>query len=255
MPEHKGRQLPPLDRRIIQDGTSSAYAGGTAELEERDRQQALLPHLPSMSKSAPKTPPNKRSSPILGFDSGQPRVVRTAAGKTGRGSSPKRLQIPSHQGPPNFRIGMLEADYEGEIINALDVVDYYASYGHTANIQLFHLVADEPSGHPYDLRVVPRATVPAEYFTMSAAGVVHISTVDEAGKTLDPPRSEFLPLSSWLRELSAYNMMRQLPLFKTYLPRKMLRIWRNAAHARIYGRARTAIQERLFFAKDRKSVV
>lgn len=84
---------------------------------------------------------------------------------------------------------------------------------------------------------------------MSAAGVVHISTVDEAGKTLDPPRSEFLPLSSWLRELSAYNMMRQLPLFKTYLPRKMLRIWRNAAHARIYGRARTAIQERLFFAK------
>lgn len=48
---------------------------------------------------------------------------------------------------------MLEADYEGEIINSLDVVDYYATYGHTANIELFHLVADDTSGHPYDLRV------------------------------------------------------------------------------------------------------
>lgn len=84
---------------------------------------------------------------------------------------------------------------------------------------------------------------------MSAAGVVHICTVDEGGRPLDPPRSSFLPLSSWLRELSAYNMMRQLPLFKTYLPRKMLRIWRNATHARVYARARTAIQERLFLAK------
>lgn len=176
--EHKGRQLPPLDRRIIQDGTSSAYAGGTAELEERDRQQALLPHLPSMSKSAPKTPPNKRSSPILGFDSGQPRVVRTAAGKTGRGSSPKRLQIPSHQGPPNFRIGMLEADYEGEIINALDVVDYYASYGHTANIQLFHLVADEPSGHPYDLRVRDISHLPYRHFRLWTPKPVHLHAVN-----------------------------------------------------------------------------
>lgn len=35
----------------------------------------------------------------------------------------------------------------------MDVVDYYATYGHTANIQLFHLVADDPSGNPYDLRV------------------------------------------------------------------------------------------------------
>lgn len=151
--ERTGHQLPPLDRRINQDGASAARSGVEAGVEERSRQQSSLPHLPSMSKGAPRTPPNKRSSPILGFDSGQPRIVKTAAGKTSRGSSPKKIQIPPSHGPPNFRIGMLEADYEGEIINALDVVDYYATYGHTANIQLFHLVADEPSGHPYDLRV------------------------------------------------------------------------------------------------------
>eukprot|EP00892_Ulva_mutabilis_P006045 jgi/Ulvmu1/3812/UM018_0023.1 len=84
---------------------------------------------------------------------------------------------------------------------------------------------------------------------MSAAGVTHIKTVDETGHTIDPPHSDFLPLSTWLRELSAYNMMRQLPLFRTYLPRKMLRIWRNATHARVFGRVRTAMQERLFYAK------
>jgi hypothetical protein len=55
--------------------------------------------------------------------------------------------------PPNFRIGLLEADFEGEIISGQDVLEYYATYGHNANISLFFLVID-PEGHgPYDLQV------------------------------------------------------------------------------------------------------
>lgn len=56
---------------------------------------------------------------------------------------------------PNFRVGVIESDYDGELITALDAVEYYATYGHSANIQVFHLVRDTddivPS--PYTLRV------------------------------------------------------------------------------------------------------
>jgi hypothetical protein len=73
--------------------------------------------------------------------------------------------------------------------------------------------------------------------------------VDKGGNHIDPPMSEFLPLSTWLHELTAYNLMRRLPLFRTYLPRKMFRTWRNAAHARVYARARAAMLSNLFYAK------
>lgn len=43
--------------------------------------------------------------------------------------------------------------------------------------------------------------------------------------------------------------MRRLPVFKTYLPRKMFRTWRNEAHSRVFARARTAVLSKLFYAK------
>jgi hypothetical protein len=98
-------------------------------------------------------------------------------------------------------------------------------------------------------QVVPRDAVPANYFTMSASGVVEIVNVDRSGNHVDPPQSTFLPLSSWLHELTAYNLMRRLPLFKTYLPRKIFRTWRNAAHASTFSRARSAMLNNLFYAK------
>lgn len=57
--------------------------------------------------------------------------------------------------PPNFRIGLLEDEYEGELITALDVIEYYATYGHNANIKSFHLLQDFSVAHPspYYLRV------------------------------------------------------------------------------------------------------
>ena len=57
--------------------------------------------------------------------------------------------------PPNFRVGLIEAEYDGEIVTALDVVEYYAAYGHSAAIKLFHLVRDGNGvmPNPYHLRV------------------------------------------------------------------------------------------------------
>lgn len=84
---------------------------------------------------------------------------------------------------------------------------------------------------------------------MSASGVVEVTAMDKEGNRVDPPVSSFLPLSTWLHELTAYNLMRRLPVFRTYLPRKMFRTWRNAAHARVYARSRTALLSSLFYAK------
>lgn len=84
---------------------------------------------------------------------------------------------------------------------------------------------------------------------MSASGVVEVTAMDKEGNYIDPPMSAFLPLSTWLHELTAYNLMRRLPVFRTYLPRKMFRTWRNAAHARVYARSRTAMLSNLFYAK------
>lgn len=99
------------------------------------------------------------------------------------------------------------------------------------------------------MQVVPRDAVPDNYFTMSASGVVEVTGVDKEGNQVEPPVSTFLPLSTWLHELTAYNLMRRLPVFRTYLPSKMFRTWRNAAHARVYARARTAVLSKLFYAK------
>ena len=63
--------------------------------------------------------------------------------------------MPAKAGPPNFRVGLLEADFDGEIATGMDVIEYYSTYGHFSNIKLFHLVSDDPSGHPYNLRVCP----------------------------------------------------------------------------------------------------
>lgn len=107
----------------------------------------------------------------------------------------------------------------------------------------------DSASHGRAVQVVPRDAVPANYFTMSASGVVEVTAVDKEGNHMDPPVSTFLPLSTWLHELTAYNLMRRLPVFKTYLPRKMFRTWRNAAHARVYARSRAAVLSNLFYAK------
>jgi hypothetical protein len=58
--------------------------------------------------------------------------------------------------------------------------------------------------------VVSRAEVKAEYFTISASGVVHL----KAGA-----RSEFAPLGEWMREKSIFNVLTRMKFFKHYLVR------------------------------------
>ena len=171
---------------------------------------------------------------MLGYDAGKRRSLSLRAAQGA---------VPEAPTPANYRIGLLEPDYPHEIVSGFDVVEYYATYGHAANIKLFHLNAVSPacSGNPYELNVVPRELVSADHYTMSASGVVHVHGGGEA--------PEFIPLGTWLRELSVYNLMRQLRVFRLYLPRKMFRIWRNAAHRNAFDRARERLEASFFFAK------
>lgn len=96
------------------------------------------------------------------------------------------------------------------------------------------------------LQVVPRDAVAPEYYTMSASGLVLVTPRLAPDQ---PSASEFIALGSWLREMSVFNAMRQMRVFKLYLHRKMYHIWRNKAHAAVVQRVRLAVCERLFFAK------
>lgn len=101
-----------------------------------------------------------------------------------------------------------------------------------------------------------KETVTPEYWTLSPAGVMHITPAstssDRSHATPRPVEAlaEFTPLATWLHELSAYNAMRQMRLFRLYLPRKMFAIWRSAAHAAAFRRARDALQARAFCASS-----
>lgn len=145
--EQRGRRLPPLDRG--RPGAADNEEAGQAGPSLGGIEAGRLPSLQHASGSG-QSSPNKRTTPILGFDSGHARSVST--GKK-RVITHAEVPVPAKAGPPNFRLGLLEADFDGELITGMDVIEYYSTYGHSANIKLFHLVSDDPIGHPYNLRV------------------------------------------------------------------------------------------------------
>lgn len=149
--DQRGRKLPPLDRGgrsaadIVDVDPAGLSLGGT--------EAGRLPSLQHGTTSG-QLSPNKRNTPILGYDSGHARSVST--GKR-RVITHAEVPVPAKAGPPNFRAGLLEAEFKSEIITGMDVIEYYSTFGHSSNIKLFHLVSDEPSGHPYNLRVLAYA--------------------------------------------------------------------------------------------------
>ncbi len=106
---------------------------------------------------------------------------------------------------------------------------------------------------PYDLVVVSREQVDAEYFTMSACGIVHVSPfstchhapplstchqVDAEYFTMSAcgivhvfaseQPSEFLPLSTWMQQSTFFNVLTSIRFFKHYLVAKIFR--RSSLH-------------------------
>lgn len=96
-----------------------------------------------------------------------------------------------------------------------DVVEYYARYGHDANVKLFTALKSKPTGvgSPYDVTVVGKELLKGpSYYSITAAGVVQIFA--------DGSPAEFTPIGEWVREMSVFNMMKQLPFFRNYMAQR-----------------------------------
>lgn len=71
---------------------------------------------------------------------------------------------------------------------------------------------------PYDLLVVPREGLGryAEYLTLSANGVMTIRKGVQA---------EFVPLASWVRQHSLFDLVSNIGFFKNYITGRAFRRW------------------------------
>ena len=94
---------------------------------------------------------------------------------------------------------------------------------------------------------LPRVTHPrvsqvdAEYFTMSACGIVHVFASEQP--------SEFLPLSTWMQQSTFFNVLTSIRFFKHYLVAKIFRLWRANVRYKLYVGQRKKLCRRLFLAK------
>ena len=94
----------------------------------------------------------------------------------------------------------------------MDVVEYYATYGHDARIKLFHCVRVDLTGtnNPYELGLMPKETIQGDFYTISPSGVVQVRS--------DGSPAEFTPIGEWVREHSVFNMMKQVSLVSSFSP-------------------------------------
>ena len=83
---------------------------------------------------------------------------------------------------------------------------------------------------PYDLVVVAQQDAGSDYYTMSAAGLVHV-------KPNDP--SEFIALSEWMRQSTLFNMLRSIRFYKYYLHSKCFNLWRSNVRYKLCVRDRS----------------
>lgn len=65
----------------------------------------------------------------------------------------------------------------------MDVVEYYATYGHGAKVKMFHCVRADLTGTdcPYELAVVPKEIIRGDYYTITASGVVMVRAAGAEG--------------------------------------------------------------------------
>jgi dynein heavy chain len=149
-----------------------------------------------------------------------------------------------------------------------EAIAFFLKHGPACPVKFVHLERKYPASHdifrPYDLIVVPevrfrkrhlgsisppppptlrlptrprQAAHGGEYFVMSAKGVVHI----------DPGApSEFLTLSDWMRDASAFNICTSMRFFKHFLYRKMFSQWRANVRFNRFCKQRLSVQRRLY---------
>jgi hypothetical protein len=102
-----------------------------------------------------------------------------------------------------------------------------------------------PCGGDVPIQVVPRDAATGPHVTISASGVVYVTP---GASSAAQPTTEFTPLAVWLRELAAFNALRQLRVFVLYRRRKAFRTWHCTVRHLRRERACNRLRESLFMA-------
>jgi dynein heavy chain len=101
---------------------------------------------------------------------------------------------------------------------------------------------------PYDLGIVKYDRIdPANYYTMSRAGVTHFFESE----------TEFTSLDQWEREYFLYTKMMEIPFFKKYRKWKAFYIWKKDIRRRKNQQCAKNLGENLFLLNKylRKSLI
>ena len=94
-----------------------------------------------------------------------------------------------------------EEEGEGKLKTGDEAANFFARNGNHTPVKFVYLnrARTGDAFRPYDLSVVSREQVDAEYFTMSACGVVHVFA---SGLP-----SEFVLLSTWMQQSTFFNVL------------------------------------------------
>lgn len=149
--------------------------------------------------------------------------------------------------------------YIGELLAAIETgeqaIAFFAKHGSNTPIKFVNCKRRPVPGdqfRPYDLVKVDSSDEKAlegEYFTISAQGVVHVTTVPgrrgTAHDTAGFAPTEFLSLSEWMQQSTMFNVLTSMKFFKHYLIGKVFALWKGNVRFKMYNRTRQDLARNL----------
>lgn len=102
---------------------------------------------------------------------------------------------------------------------------------------------------PYDLVVQDDdKKLKAEYFTISAQGVVQVFNSAKKSRVLTQP-AEFFTLSDWMQQTTLFNVLTSMKFFKLYLISKVFSLWKGNVRHHTFHKTRLELAKNLIQAR------
>ena len=133
-----------------------------------------------------------------------------------------------------------------------DAISFFAKEQSRTAIKFIYLVPaiKMRDFRPYDLSICPGNTIPAggagTYFVMTEKGLTKMTRNSEG--VVVP--SEVIPIATWMRESSVFNVVSNMRFFRSYLSRKTFTAWRMAVRLQVYRAKRERLASRHFLASN-----
>ena len=195
--------------------------------------RALLPTLPPRPHSSQgfyKETKRKSLEPLFKSDFSPPtRQRRRGPVKTLEPNSRVKRLLQAKLGR------QLETDKSGQLVlqTAEDVLHAIATNSLPSVVQEIYLnYTNSVPWNPYRLKVVPKTQTDPEHFVISMFGFLHIYSDGEC---------EHQSFAGWSRDKIIFNLIREIPIFRDYLTRKMLKQWHKKVRQMQYQRMQAKV--------------